>query len=1014
MSASVALRTTAVETLSDVQAQVGNGNSTDKGLPIKPEANYTYSQSIYLAQSIDKYGYIQKIKYHYNGNSAWTDYIRVYMGHTTLNQFTSNSDWIPYSDLTQVYAGGLKTQASDGWVEITLDEPFLYNKKDNLVIGVYKPSNNAITGADGFYCSLSDMNQSLMTTSFVNPTKPLVSEGQLVSAYPNIDIDIKGAGYSLYLTQITPDASIDMGGRYHYAVELKNLGMNDDVFDLTLSGGNWNYNTMSPHGRTISSIFVPGETRKPFIVSVKLQSTGISIDDSDVITVTARSQGNPRKVEHVLISSEAISPMIDIYAGAEINKELPFNPKSVYTYSQFIYLQPQIDRAGMISKVSFQYNGNSAWTDDIVIYMANTAQNEFVTGYDWVPYDQLTQVYLGSLTVTTTAGWIDITLDNPFYYNNTDNLVIAMDENNINAHHKEDQFLCTKVDTNQSIVYTQDFDYSINPDPISPLYGGPRPFQPNMKFVVHTAPLNNFQMLKTTADAEVGIGDSYVYKLRLLNNGPVDDSYALSLSTANWVYQIRNADNSSDVNDLTITSGSTADILLVVSVPGNGVAIGDTDSITVTAMSNKFSHLVVNIPVTTTALKEKTYLTAQTGHGNVVNIGLPMNPEEKYTYSQSIYHKDQINRVGLIKTVKYDYNGTQAFRDYIVLYMGTTTKKEFQNNSDWLQYNELTMVYSGLMQANQAPGWVSIHLDHPFFYNMQENLVIAMYAPTNSTDSGTNDFYCTHSNNRVSLFTNELLELNKKVIQTGTVISTYPILMLDLIGIDYYFDISPPIISEANVPTGGGYQYEFQLNNRGLKDDTFDFMLSNSSLDYTVFDKDGMASSSISMISETTNQFYVQVAVPETGFPMNSSESLNVTIVSQGFTSHVRSITVTTTASAPTKLCTGPSSILNTPTSGAAHEPEVRSLTRTLNVIVLYSPDASVPTSVTSVLSCWHTALGVSLMTQLFDVQLMVILSLESRSLLVESASMDKVAISTLSILNSMLSYNLSSTMVIF
>ncbi|ETR72772.1 MAG: hypothetical protein OMM_07335, partial [Candidatus Magnetoglobus multicellularis str. Araruama] len=83
--------------------------------------------------------------------------------------------------------------------------------------------------------------------------------------------------------------------------------------------------------------------------------------------------------------------------------------------------------------------------------------------------------------------------------------------------------------------------------------------------------------------------------------------------------------------------------------------------------------------------------------------------------------------------------------------------------------------------------------------------------------------YCTHSNDRVSLFTNELLELNKKVIQTGTVISNYPNLMLDLMGIDYYFDISPPIISEANVPTGGGYQYEFQLNNRGLKEDTFDF-----------------------------------------------------------------------------------------------------------------------------------------------------------------------------------------------
>ncbi|KPA14595.1 hypothetical protein MHK_005185 [Candidatus Magnetomorum sp. HK-1] len=211
MSDSVSMGTTAVETLSDVKAQVGSGSSTDQGLPIKPEANYTYSQSIYLAQSIDKYGYIQKIKYYYNGNSAWTDYIRVYMGHTKLTQFTSNSDWISYTDLTQVYAGGMTTQASEGWVEIPLDEPFLYNKKDNLVIGVYKPSNNAISGGDGFYCTLSNMNQSLVTTSFVNPTQAIINEGQLLSAYPNIDFNIKGAGYSLNLSQITPNTSIDIG-----------------------------------------------------------------------------------------------------------------------------------------------------------------------------------------------------------------------------------------------------------------------------------------------------------------------------------------------------------------------------------------------------------------------------------------------------------------------------------------------------------------------------------------------------------------------------------------------------------------------------------------------------------------------------------------------------------------------------------------------------------------------------------------------------------------------------------
>ena len=73
-----------------------------------------------------------------------------------------------------------------------------------------------------------------------------------------------------------------------------------------------------------------------------------------------------------------------------------------------------------------------------------------------------------------------------------------------------------------------------------------------------------------------------------------------------------------------------------------------------------------------------------------------------------------------------------------------------------------------------------------------------------------------------------------------------------------------------------------------------------ASLDYTIFDKDGMAVNSISMVSESTNQFYIQVVVPEAGFQLNSSESLNVTIVSQGNTSHANSITVTTFASRPT------------------------------------------------------------------------------------------------------------------
>jgi uncharacterized membrane protein len=773
ISKSSSISTTAVDTLADLVAQLGDGSSTDKDLPIKPEGLYTYSQSIYKASEIRKYGYIDTIKYDYNGNSAWTDYIRIFMGHTTLDQFADNSSWISYTDLTEVYAGGISTQASEGWVEIHLDTQFLYNKKDNLVIGVYKPSNQQFTGADGFYCTASDSNQSLVTTSFVNPYETLTNIGQKVQAYPNIDIGIKGVGFSLSLKKITADASIDIGGRYHYAVELANLGINKDTYDLSISGDSWNYQLRNPRGHEISTIWVDGEQKKPFIVDVLVPS-GISAGDMDSITVTAISQGNFRKVQHVLLTSEAISPIIDIGSGTEIKKELPVNPLSVYTYSQSIYLQDQINRAGLVSHIAYQYNGNSAWTDDIVIYMGHTGLNEFVSGNDWIKSTDLTKVYQGNLTVTTNAGWVNITLDNPFYYNNTDNLVIAMDENNVNRHHKEDHFLCTHSSLNQGIAFTEDLHYSANPDPLSPLNGAPRPYYPNVKLAVHNVPMDNFQVIQLTPDTGVGIGNSSVYQFKISNNCPIDDSYSLSLSTGNWNYKVRNFSNTADVNALTINAGNNEDIIVIVDVPGTGVSIGDSDMVTLTAMSNKFKHLVRHVPITTSALKKPTYLAAQVGQESEINMGMPINPDEKYTYSQSIYHKHLINRVGYIDKVKYYYSGVQGFRDYVSIFMGITYKEQFRNNSDWLQFNELTQVYSGLIRVDQAPGWVEIALDRPFFYGMKNHLVIAVFDPTTNSYSNLDKFFCTKANISVSLVTNTLVDLNKKVIQTGSTVFSYP------------------------------------------------------------------------------------------------------------------------------------------------------------------------------------------------------------------------------------------------
>ncbi|MBN1306578.1 MAG: hypothetical protein JXA18_01575, partial [Chitinispirillaceae bacterium] len=76
----------------------------------------------------------------------------------------------------------------------------------------------------------------------------------------------------------------------------------------------------------------------------------------------------------------------------------------------------------------------------------------------------LTQVYSGTYSVTTTVGWHKIVLDNPFSYNNSDNLLISFDDNT-GSSSINDNFFVTDHGTNRTLYdYSDDSDI----DPSSP------------------------------------------------------------------------------------------------------------------------------------------------------------------------------------------------------------------------------------------------------------------------------------------------------------------------------------------------------------------------------------------------------------------------------------------------------------------------------------------------------------------------------------------------------------------
>jgi len=142
------------------------------------------------------------------------------------------------------------------------------------------------------------------------------------------------------------------------------------------------------------------------------------------------------------------------------------------------------------------------------------------------------------------------------------------------------------------------------------------------------------------------------------------------------------------------------------------------------------------------------------GTDNVVNQHLPLEMYYGYTYSQSIFLPTDFDGVfGNITTVSYYYNGNSSITgDDIQIYMGTTNNNSFTSNSDWLDYNNLTLVFTGTLNTTPTPGWITFTLNIPFNYDGNSNLVIAFDENTPGYHSSGDDFYCTQVGSGRSIY----------------------------------------------------------------------------------------------------------------------------------------------------------------------------------------------------------------------------------------------------------------------
>ena len=132
---------------------------------------------------------------------------------------------------------------------------------------------------------------------------------------------------------------------------------------------------------------------------------------------------------------------------------IPFVSNKKYNYSQQIFTSDEFGGAKTISTIALDYAHTTDFTrSNCTIYMANTTISEFNDSVKIVPFSQLTKVYEGPMNFT--QGWNEIVLDSPFYYNGTDNLVVAIDDNSGTITNPGNRFYIHNTNTRLGITYS--------------------------------------------------------------------------------------------------------------------------------------------------------------------------------------------------------------------------------------------------------------------------------------------------------------------------------------------------------------------------------------------------------------------------------------------------------------------------------------------------------------------------------------------------------------------------------
>ena len=477
------------------------------------------SKNINIANNIftnNASGYVYYIKN--VDNTLWNDH------HNILYNYQSNANFAYYNSDVSTF---------DNWITISgstntyLIDPIFSSTTDlhisnNFINGMATPITGITTDLNGsqrdaiypdngayeFIPSPYDIT----TLEILSPKSScgLTNAEAIIVRYKNIgSSDITGFTLSYQITgntivSETVTTTVAAGDTLDYqfattADFLINAMGADSVYGITawasltndLVLDNDTISTSIPSFYTPAALIVADQTIT-YGTSATFTANGISphfwgsFDNNDILAsnatyVTPILYGTTNYWVNDRGGSDALN--ISVGSGNNTAKFLPLDPYYKYKYTQSIYKADYFSgKEGFIDRIQYQATSTNGFTVNSTIFLSITSKTEYSSKTDWLSISDFTKVYEGNITVPAGGGWVEVVFDEPFYYNGTDNLVVAIDDNTGGISASQDDFY-SDIDSNNNKVSIYYYNDYTNPNPAAPITAkGFSDSYPNTKF----------------------------------------------------------------------------------------------------------------------------------------------------------------------------------------------------------------------------------------------------------------------------------------------------------------------------------------------------------------------------------------------------------------------------------------------------------------------------------------------------------------------------------------------------